>query len=166
MKKRIVASALSLAVGVVIAIAGAGSANALPSTEPATQLASPGFPCSPAPSDLSEPSCDLIAKRSAAGIPQFRIYFARGCASAGHYYTGATASEAWINDTFNDSSTGPAGFGQKIRNNAASIYLYTGTTNIRVWYGTSMIIPWEDFYGLYKCFGLSQANYNTAWSAQ
>ncbi|WP_316289252.1 hypothetical protein [Clavibacter michiganensis] len=61
------------------------------------------------------------AVAAAAYPPYFEIYYGPNCASASRVYTGVNRGEAWINDTFNNTETGTAGYGQKIRNNAASI---------------------------------------------
>ena len=76
----------------------------------------------------------FAAPASAAPAPSFEIFYSPDCsagASASRSYDGYNAGESWINDTFTSSRFGGAGFGQLIRNNAASIYVANAYVSIR-----------------------------------
>lgn len=62
-----------------------------------------------------------------AAAKGFTIYYSPNCAGASRYYPGLNSGEAWINDRF-DSSIFHQGYGQGIRQNAASIQIPYGTT--------------------------------------
>ena len=65
--------------------------------------------------------------QAATYTPAFEIFYSPNCSaggSASHVYSGPRSNgEAWINDTFNSTQFGSAGYGSRIRNNAASIYV-------------------------------------------
>jgi hypothetical protein len=105
----------------------------------------------------------------ALATPWFRIYFGQNCASGGtanHYYPGYNAGEAWINDTFNDSSSGSSGYGQTIRNNAASVLVNSAA----VWISSDGGFSFTAYNTSgSQCFNLGdrgQRNANTNWKTQ
>ncbi|GHI95424.1 hypothetical protein [Streptomyces olivaceus] len=64
--------------------------------------------------------------------PSFQVFYGPGCATAyrthlGPRTPGVIHKEYWIHDTFNASSASSPGYGQKIRQNAASIRLQPRT---------------------------------------
>lgn len=64
--------------------------------------------------------------------PSFQIFYGPDCATAYRTYLGPRTpgvihEEYWIHDTFNASSASSPGYGQKIRQNAASIRLQPRT---------------------------------------
>jgi len=85
----------------------------------------------------SKPEATSVAtvtttKAAAAATPSFEIFYAPGCKSASRKYSGVNRGEAWINDTFNSTAHGSAGYGQKIRNNAASVVTHNAqSVNIK-----------------------------------
>jgi hypothetical protein len=83
-----------------------------------------------------------VAPAQADTPPAFEIFYGQNCSrgqTASRIYSGYNAGEAWINDTFTSSQYGSAGYGQPIRNNAASIYVshamvrLTTPSNYPVW---------------------------------
>lgn len=105
------------------------------------------------------------APAQAAGTPAFEIFYSPNCnsgVSASRVYTGLNAGEHWINDTFNSTKWGSAGYGQKIRNNAASIWVSNATVNI---------LPNSETYVTYRsagqCFNLNEIrNRSVVWSTR
>lgn len=100
---------------------------------------------------------------AAAATPAFEIFYSPNCSaggSASRVYTGLNSGEHWINDTFTSRQWGSAGYGQLIRNNAASIYVSNATVNI---------FPSSETYRAFRstgqCFNLDDLrNRNVAWS--
>jgi len=99
-------------------------------------------------SPASATSNDSMA---AAETPSFEIFYGPNCTgSASRIYSGFNRGEAWINDTFNTTRFGAAGYGQKIRDNAASVYV----NNAQLWIlGHGAL--WETLYGWGECFNLA-----------
>ncbi|WP_431218238.1 hypothetical protein [Leifsonia xyli] len=104
------------------------------------------------------------APAQAAGtVPAFEIFYSPNCnagTSASRVYTGVNAGEHWINDTFNSRQWGSAGYGQPIRNNAASLWVSNATVNI---------FPSSETYTAFRsagqCFNLNELrNRNVVWS--
>ncbi|WP_374010251.1 hypothetical protein [Leifsonia sp. LS-T14] len=103
------------------------------------------------------------APAQAAASPAFEIFYSPNCnagVSASRVYTGVNTGEHWINDTFNSKQWGSAGYGQSIRNNAASMWVSNATVNI---------FPSSETYTAYRsagqCFNLNELrNRNVAWS--
>ena len=101
--------------------------------------------------------------QAATPPPAFEIFYSPNCASgvsASRVYTGANAGEHWINDTFNSRQWGSAGYGQPIRNNAASMWVSYATVNI---------FPSSETYTAFRstgqCFNLGALrNRNVVWS--
>jgi len=60
---------------------------------------------------------------AAAATPAFEIFYSPGCTNASRVYSGQNFGEWWINDTFNRTASGGAGYRQAIRNNAASVWV-------------------------------------------
>jgi len=99
----------------------------------------------------------------ATPLPAFIIYYGLNCATAGRFYQGINAGEKWINDTFTYRLYSSVGYGQLIRKNAASIYVYPSSV-ITVNYGDSNdIVSEDDSEG---CHNLYLRNSNTSWSAR
>jgi hypothetical protein len=86
----------------------------------AIALLAVGLMGSPATADTAVGSAASSATSAARATPGFRVYFSPNCANASRYYSGPNGGEYWINDTFN-AGAGLSGYGQKIRNNAASV---------------------------------------------
>ncbi|MBF4623410.1 hypothetical protein [Clavibacter sp. VKM Ac-2872] len=104
------------------------------------------------------------AAQAAQPTPAFEIFYGVNCSSGGsasRVYTGENAREGWVNDTFNKTTWGSAGNGQKIRDNAQSIYL----SNARVRIITETGYPdWEEqSYG--ACYNLPAGvhDHNIMW---
>ncbi|WP_285116328.1 hypothetical protein [Leifsonia sp. fls2-241-R2A-40a] len=103
------------------------------------------------------------APAEAASTPAFEIFYSPNCnagVSASRVYTGLNSGEHWISDTFNSKQWGAAGYGQLIRNNAASIWVSSATVNI---------FPSSATYATYRsagqCFNLNELrNRNVVWS--
>lgn len=97
----------------------------------------------------------------------FAIYYSPNCAGASRYYPGVNSGEQRINDTFN-SNWIAAGYGQRIRQNAASMYVPYGTTvNIeffKLWDGVHTRM-YPTFSGTRFCknFGSFERNGNLSW---
>lgn len=98
----------------------------------------------------------------------FEIFYGPNCyagRTAFRHYEGYNASESWVNDTFNGDLQGnSAGYGQKIRNNAASIYLRSAHVGIYI-NGQSQISTSYAAGRTHKCINFSPAvrNHNTGW---
>lgn len=98
----------------------------------------------------------------------FHIFFSPNCAggrpgSANRYYPGLNSGEAWINDRFDDATAGAAGYGQLIRQNAASI----SVSNATVWISADGGYSFSAFSSRgFTCFNLGDRglrNRNTNW---
>lgn len=88
----------------------------------------------------------------------FEIFYGQNCAQGGtasRIYVGIR-NEGWINDTFNSSQWGSAGYGQKIRENAASVYVHSGGVSISTAGGWS----WHFASGPGECFNLNSETRN------
>lgn len=83
--------------------------------------------------ERSIPDASASQAAAAAVTPAFEIYYSPNCTGASRYYSGQNFGEWWINDKFNLTNSGSAGYGQKIRNNAASVKLY----NASLWVATA-----------------------------
>jgi hypothetical protein len=105
----------------------------------------------------------VAAPAQAAAVPAFEIFYSPDCnagASASRVYTGANSGEHWINDTFNSRQWGSKGYGQLIRNNAASMWVSNATVNI---FPSSQ--TYTAFRSTGRCFNLNDLrNRNVAWS--
>ena len=101
--------------------------------------------------------------QAAVGTPAFEIFYSPNCnsgASASRVYTGLNSGEHWINDTFTSRQWGSAGYGQAIRNNAASIWVSNATVNI---FPSSQ--AYRAFRSAGQCFNLNDLrNRNVVWS--
>lgn len=101
--------------------------------------------------------------QAATPPPAFEIFYSPNCnagVSASRVYTGVNAGEHWINDTFNSRQWGSAGYGQPIRNNAASIWVSYATVNI---FPSSQ--SYTTFRSTGQCFNLGDLrNRNVVWS--
>jgi len=100
---------------------------------------------------------------AASAPPAFEIFYSPNCnagVSASRVYTGANNGEHWINDTFNSTQWGSAGYGQLIRNNAASLWVSYATVNV---FPSSE--TYRSFRSTGQCFNLGDIrNRNVAWS--
>lgn len=102
-----------------------------------------------------------------AATPGFEIYYSPNCTNASRQYLGQNFGEWWINDTFNRTTSGSAGYGQKIRNNAASVRLYSASLWIAS--ASDMQTGKASFYksAAYGCFNLEPSglrNNNVWWA--
>jgi hypothetical protein len=88
----------------------------------------------------------------------FEIFYGQNCAQGGtasQIYVGVR-NEPWITDTFNSSQWGSAGYGQRIRENAASVYVHSGGLSI----STSGGYSWHFASGPGECFNLNSETRN------
>ncbi|MBF4625201.1 hypothetical protein [Clavibacter sp. VKM Ac-2872] len=104
------------------------------------------------------------AAQAARPVPAFEIFWGFNCGAGGtasRVYSYENALEGWVNDTFDSTRFGSQGYGQKIRNNAESIYV----SNARVRIITEDAFPaWEEqSYG--ACYNLPDGvrNKNIQW---
>ncbi|MFI6824235.1 hypothetical protein ACIBJE_25330 [Micromonospora sp. NPDC050187] len=127
-----------------------------------TAFTSPAL-AAPSPSVNAPPE----AVAAAAATPKFEIFYSPGCANASRIYSGQNFGEWWVNDTFNRNAWGSAGYGQKIRNNAASVRI----TNATLYIATSadMEVGTVSFYkgaasGCYNLEPYGVRNQNVWWA--
>lgn len=146
MNKRILFGAFALAVTATLAIGGA-------TTSAQATI-----------SEKSPMSGTRSLKPLAALDTGFEVYYHAFCKGAGRYYAGANAGEAWVNDTFNNTNFGTDGYGQKILNNAASVFVYTGTTLLTIKIAKNGY-PYEEFRTV-GCHTLQAPNSNIGWAIQ
>ncbi|MFS2030059.1 hypothetical protein ACEN85_08115 [Curtobacterium sp. CT11-45] len=117
-----------------------------------------------APASADEMTTSSASTSAVAATPSFEIFYGPGCSSASRVYTGTNRGEAWVNDTFNRTTHGIAGSGQKIRNNAASIITHNvQSVNIRGNDGVYIAFSTQG-----KCVSLdspfgNRRNNNTGW---
>ncbi len=131
---------------------GTASATAAPA---APAPAPPGLASAPAgATPVAAPTTGLAAAAPAAQI-NFMVYYRPDCAGAWRLYVGAR-SEFWINDTFNAPMSWFAGFGQKIRNNAASVMLSPRSAI----YIEAQETQWSKYIVTYTNTGSSSKCYN------
>ncbi|MFE4469263.1 hypothetical protein ACFRFH_10630 [Leifsonia sp. NPDC056824] len=101
-----------------------------------------------------------------AAAKGFTIYYSPNCAGASRYYPGMNSGEEWINDRFNSSPI-HQGYGQGIRQNAASISIPYGTTVSIAFYRYENGHNWRyaSFAGGGFCvnFDSFQRNGNMSW---
>lgn len=102
----------------------------------------------------------------AAGAPYFEIFYGPGCAggeSSSRVYTGANSGEGWVDDTFNSNGWGDAGYGQRIRDNAASIEITRATVTI---YTDGPQTSWQASTAKQGCFDFPDGvrNHNIQWT--
>ena len=103
----------------------------------------------------------------ASGTPSFQIYYGQDCKTSYRTYSYATNYEAWINDRFNGYTPKVAssgyGYGQLIRDNAASIFVSSGT--VLIYAAENPIFPYYGYtFGCHN-FDNQQRNQNTGWQA-
>jgi len=100
----------------------------------------------------------------AATKAAFEIFYGPNCSagrSASRVYSGLNSGERWINDTFNSTQWGASGSGQRIANNAASVYVSYATVMMESNRGA-----WKQFQSVGSCINLEPyglRNANTAW---
>jgi hypothetical protein len=93
--------------------------------------------------------------------PAFEIFYGQNChrgGTASRVYTGTNRGEGWVDDRF-DKRTGP-GYGQKIRKNAASVYVRHATVAISTTSGSG-----EAWSAAGACYNLPSKlrNANVRW---
>lgn len=121
----------------------------------------------PAASSASEPgrSDDGSARLT---TQRFEIYYGTNCTSASRIYTGTTSTsgEAWVNDTFNRTTHGTSGNGQKIYHNAASIVVNSAiAVKISTNKGLTFNFRFQGNTGKCQNFPANVRNYNDHWLA-
>jgi hypothetical protein len=102
-----------------------------------------------------------------AATPAFEIFFGSDCGGGGtasRTYTGVNSGESWINDTFNSSQFGSAGYGQTIRNNAASMYV--SAARVLVQDNTGVYHSFSTSGGFCFNFDSTLRNKNVWWSTR
>jgi hypothetical protein len=109
----------------------------------------------------------LTAAPASASDRAFEIFYSPNCTGASRVYDNATnpGKESWINDTFNLNRAGGGGFGQRIRANAASMYLRGSGVTIYKYTGSNVFVFIREV-NLGTCinFDSTLRNQNIAWA--
>ncbi|MBF4625409.1 hypothetical protein [Clavibacter sp. VKM Ac-2872] len=102
----------------------------------------------------------------AADVPAFEIFYGQNCsagATASRIYTGVNSGEKWVDDSFNTTRFGVNGYGQRIKDNAASMYL--SHARVIIYTDGPQSIGWEAS-GAARCVNFPDdiRNLNTQWA--